>query len=200
MKKFKISLVVAAVLVAVLIPAQSAFAATTASVTVNVTPVKLSISVYNQGGEVSPGTWTITDIYNSQWSLCDADRASVGQDTDPGASAPVAASCGYDVKNNNTTTAIKIQAKAQNMKNGGDAAWTLGAAVSDAGAYTAYIGKAETAYVQMTTADTYVDWIASAAGGSTSSFTMKIQAPGDWTTDPSGDQTSWLTLKAVKAS
>jgi hypothetical protein len=123
MKKFKLSMIIIATLVAVLLPTQFAFAAKTADVTINITAQKIAIELYDQGVGTGPTAWSIVGLTQDDYSKSKAPTTpTVAQPTAPTDNA----TCTWDVKNAGSGN-ILVKIAGKNLTTDATA-WTLAAA------------------------------------------------------------------------
>jgi hypothetical protein len=184
MKGYKLSAVILAVLAAVIIPAQSAFAATTASVTINATPQKIAIT--NSPSTVSIGNPGEGDTF---WQTSDNLTPAFS-----GAGGAVESGKGYfTLTNSSPSSSIDVSIKGSNMTGG--TAWTLAGSVgADQYKVTSYQEGSATAVVLTTSNQAFIAILAS---GATKKWIYRMDMPSSFTNDNVAMSTT-LTLTAVK--
>lgn len=185
MKKLKLSLIIVLTLAAVLVPTQALFAATTAQVTVNVTPQRVSITIYDHTGAGAFQKWTVNPIYNLEYALSTDNGTAMSGQADQ--FAVPATGKGYTIKNNSATSGVNTSIKGHTHDT-----WTLTAGAktdaSPSSEYALWFAKVgDGSWTNMTV--NYVTFKNPIAASSFEEFYLSMQAPSDWNSYSTADYT-----------
>jgi hypothetical protein len=184
MRTFRLAILIVAVMVAVFIPVQSAFAATTASVTINATPQKVSIT--NSPSTVNIGNPGEGDTF---WQTSDNLTPAFS-----GAGGAVESGKGYfTLTNTSPTSTVSISIRGSNMTGG--TAWTLAGTVgSDQYKMTSYYEGSSSAVVLTTSNQAFItNMLATTA----IKWIYRMDMPSSFTNDNVAMSTT-ITLTAAK--
>jgi hypothetical protein len=185
MKTFKLAALILAVLTAILVPAQSAFAASSANVTINATPQKISIT--NSPSTVDIGNPGEGDTF---WQTSDNLTPAFS-----GSGGAVESGKGYfTLTNTSPTSTVNVSIRGSNMTGG--TAWTLAGTVgSDQYKVTAYQEGSATAVVLTASNQAF---ISNLTASTAKKWIYRMDMPSTFTNDNQA-MTTTITLTAAKA-
>lgn len=184
MKKFKLAAVVILVLAAILAPSQAAFAASSAGITINATPLKVSIT--NSPSTVNIGNPGEGDTF---WQTSDNLTPAFS-----GIGGAVETGKGYfTLTNTSPTSNVRISISGANMTGG--TPWTLASSVgADQYKITSYYEGSATAVVLTTSSQTFISTMAATTAVE---WIYRMDMPSTFTNDNQAMSTT-ITLTAVK--
>jgi hypothetical protein len=166
----KLLAIIGLISLAALLPVQAVMAATTATVTVTVTPGRISLTLDNTTW--TPGTLNENEVYYS------TDSVSVTTQTNPISGGVLADAACYWTVTNNGTRSINVAFTSGNWT-GGATPWTNGVTAAGADAYwlqSAAAAGSGAAWVNVNTAGSAAT-ISSLAASGTKKFALKLAMP-----------------------